>query len=142
VLCSQTTPRQTTITKQMCSNHAESKKINKLEDVFKHKKHLKIKKYGKCIPATLGDFVSECVHYNVNICRGKRVIKKINKKNGLTVVLSQLASSWELMDIILTMNLKQNFRLLTLTICYMRVDWKLGLELEGSFVVSNAPVWK
>ena len=70
---------------------------------------------------------------------GKGSLKKIN---GLTVVLSQLASSWELMDIILTINLKQKFRLLTLTICYMRVDWKLGLELEGSFVVSNAPVWK
>ena len=22
--------------------------------------------YGKCIPATLDDFASECVHYNVN----------------------------------------------------------------------------
>ena len=40
--------------------------------VFKHYKKL----YGKHIPATLDDFVSECVHYHVNICRGKRVIKK------------------------------------------------------------------
>ena len=61
-------------------NHAESKKKHKKtvrlyqgdfwEDVFKHYKKL----YGKCIPATLDDFASECVHYNVNICRGKRVI--------------------------------------------------------------------
>ena len=50
-------------------NHAESKK-NKTnwEDVFKHYKKL----YGKCIPATLADFASECVHYNVNICRGEK----------------------------------------------------------------------
>ena len=43
-------------------NHAESKKTF-WEDVFKHYKTL----YGKCIPATLDDFASECVHYNVNI---------------------------------------------------------------------------
>jgi len=36
--------------------------------------------------------------------------------NGLTVVLSQLASSWDIMDILLTMSLKQNFRLLTLLV--------------------------
>ena len=52
----------------------------------------------------------------------------------------------------LKMNLKQNVRLLTLTICYMShegilaaikdVQKKLGLELKESFVVNDAPVWK
>ena len=57
------------------------------DDVFKHYKKL----YGKCIPATLDDFASECVHYNVNICRGKRAI--FNKfVNGLTVVLPTLGT--------------------------------------------------
>ena len=31
------------------------------EDVFKHYKNL----YGKCTPATLDDFASECIHYNI-----------------------------------------------------------------------------
>ena len=30
--------------------------------------------YGKCFPATLDDFASECVLYDVNICKGKTVI--------------------------------------------------------------------
>ena len=38
-------------------------------DVFKHYKGMS----AKCIPVTFDDFVSECLHYNVNICRGKRV---------------------------------------------------------------------
>ena len=40
------------------------------EDVFKHYKKL----CGKCMPVTFDDFASECVHYNVNICRGKKII--------------------------------------------------------------------
>ena len=74
--------------------------------------HLNItnKLYGKCIPATFDDFALECVHYHVNICRGKRV----SFIKGLTVVLFQLANSWDILNILLTMNLKQNFGLLTL----------------------------
>ena len=39
-------------------------------DVFKHYKGMS----AKCIPVTFDDFVSEFLHYNVNICRGKRVV--------------------------------------------------------------------
>ena len=39
-------------------------------DVFKHYKKIS----AKCTPVTFDDFVSECLHYNVNICRGKRVV--------------------------------------------------------------------
>ena len=39
-------------------------------DVFKHYKKFS----AKCIPVTFDDLVSECLHYNVNICRGKRVV--------------------------------------------------------------------
>ena len=39
-------------------------------DVFKQYKKIS----GKCTPVTLDDFVSECLHYNVTICRGKRVV--------------------------------------------------------------------
>ena len=38
-------------------------------DVFKHYKKIS----AKCTPVTFDDFVSECLHYKVNICRGKRV---------------------------------------------------------------------
>ena len=38
-------------------------------DVFKHYKNIS----AKCTPETFDDFLSECLHYNVNICRGKRV---------------------------------------------------------------------
>ena len=71
--------------------------------------------------------------------------------NGLTVVFSQLANSWDLMDILLTMNLKQNVRLLTLFVIWgytvllaaiKDYQRKLGSELKGSFVVTDAPVWK
>ena len=36
-------------------------------DVFKHYKKIS----AKYLPVTFDDFVSECLHYNVNICRGK-----------------------------------------------------------------------
>ena len=39
-------------------------------DVFKQYKKIS----AKCTPANFDDFVSECLHYNVNICRGKRVV--------------------------------------------------------------------
>ena len=53
--------------------------------------------------------------YITTLCRGKRAIFLFFIfLNGLTVVLSQLANSWERMDILLIMNLKQDFRLLTL----------------------------
>ena len=41
-------------------------------DVFKHYKKIS----AKCTPVTFDDFVWECLHYkyNVNICRGKRVV--------------------------------------------------------------------
>ena len=102
---------------------------------------------GKCIPATFDDFALECVHYHVNICREKRVIFI----KGLTLVLFQLANSWDILNILLTMNLKQNVRLLTLFVIWgytvllaaiKDYQRKLGSELKGSFVVTDAPVWK
>ena len=39
-------------------------------DVFKHYKTFS----DKCIPVTFDDFVSECLHYNVHVCRGKKVV--------------------------------------------------------------------
>ena len=39
-------------------------------DVFKHYKKIS----AKYTPETFDDFVSECLHYNVNICRGKMVV--------------------------------------------------------------------
>ena len=65
------------------------------------------------------------------------------------MVLSQSANSWDLMDILLTMNLKKeedqivniNYLLyggiLPAIKDYQR---KLGLKLKGSFVVTDAPV--
>ena len=38
-------------------------------DVFKHYKKL----HGKRTLVTFDDFASECLHYNVNVCRGKGV---------------------------------------------------------------------
>ena len=46
-------------------------------DVFKHYKKL----CGKCTPVTFDDFASECLHYNVNVCRGKRVF--VSRMDGL-----------------------------------------------------------
>ena len=56
------------------------------------------------------------------------------KKNVLTVVLSQLANFWDLMDLLLTMNLKQNVRLLTITICYRGVYWLQLKITKGNWV--------
>jgi len=39
-------------------------------DVFKHYKRFA----SKCIPLSFSDFASECVHYNGNICRDKKII--------------------------------------------------------------------
>ena len=40
------------------------------KDVFKHYK----KKYTKCLPESMHDFVSECIHYNIDITIKKRVV--------------------------------------------------------------------
>ena len=39
-------------------------------DVFKHYRNL----CYRCVPVSFHDFASECLHYNINICRGKKVI--------------------------------------------------------------------
>ena len=85
------------------------------EDVFKHYK----KVCGKCMPVTFDDFASECVHYYVNICRGKK--NYFLSGNGLTVVLSQFGSCMAQTDISPTMNLRLNFIILTLIIYCMKV---------------------
>ena len=59
------------------------------------------------MPAALDDIVSEYVHYNVSMYRRTFFLSR----NWLTVRLSQVVNSWHLIDILLTMNLKQNFRL-------------------------------
>ena len=38
--------------------------------MFKHYKTLS----DKCTPVTFDDFVSECLHYNVHVCRGRKVV--------------------------------------------------------------------
>ena len=55
-------------------------------DVFKHYKKIS----AKCTPVTCDDFVSECLHYSVNICRGKRVVCIRNWMACGTVSLGQL----------------------------------------------------
>ena len=39
-------------------------------DVFKHYRNL----CYRCVPVSFHDFASERLHYNINICRGKKVI--------------------------------------------------------------------
>ena len=67
-------------------------KVKKKKNCGKMYLNITNKLYGKCIPATLDNFASECVCYNVNIHRGKRVIFI----KGLTVVLFQLANPWDI----------------------------------------------
>ena len=47
---------------------------------------------GKCTPVTSGDFVSECLHYNVNICRGRGVVCIGNWMDCGIISLGQLFS--------------------------------------------------
>ena len=49
-------------------------KVKKTKTFRKMYLNITKKLYGKCIPATLDDFASECVLYDVNICRGKTFI--------------------------------------------------------------------
>ena len=72
------------------------------------------------MPVTFDDFASECVHYDVKIRVGKRMIFFLSG-NELTVVLSQLDSCLAQMDISPTMNLRLNFIMLTLIIYCMKV---------------------
>ena len=71
-------------------------------DVFKHYKKIS----AKCTPVTFDDFVSECPHYSVNICRGKRVyVLEI----GWPVALFPWDILLVQMDTYHTMHSKQNF---------------------------------
>ena len=46
----------------------------------------------KCTPLTCDDFDSECLHYNVHVCRGRKVVVCI--ETGWTVALFQLTCFW------------------------------------------------
>ena len=78
--------------------------------------------YGKCIPTTLNDFASECVHYNVNIIsRGKELIFIKKWVDCCIVSIGQLQGP----NRYLTYNeFKTKFQAVSVnTICYTRAYW-------------------
>ena len=99
------------------------------------------------MPVTFDDFASECVHYNVNICRGKRIIFIRKWIDCGIISVGQLFGP----DGYLTYNkFKAKFHnvnsdyllyegVLSAIKCYQK---KLGIEWKNDFAVDNAPVWK
>ena len=90
------------------------------ENVYKH-----YKTSLKCTPLTFDFFFlsffffsAEYLHYNVNICRGEKIILS---EHGLTVELSQLGVFFARINIPLTVNLRKKCIMLTLIICCIKV---------------------
>ena len=58
-------------------------------DVVKHYRNL----CYRCVPVSFQDFASERLHYNINICRGKKVIKQLFWGWEQTIVLGLMYSN-------------------------------------------------
>ena len=82
-------------------------------DVFKHYKTIS----AECTPVTFDDFVLECLHYNVNICRGKRIVCIRNWMDCGIVSLGHLFGPHGYLS---TMNSKQNIPVSGLIVCCMK----------------------
>ena len=112
-------------------------------DVFKHYKKIS----AKCTPVTFDDFVSECLHYNVNICRGKRVVCIRNWMDCGIVSLGHLVGPHGYLSYnefkAKFPNVRTDFLLyegiLTAVKCYQR---RLGLAVKENFVIGDAFVWR
>ena len=112
-------------------------------DVFKHYKKIS----AKCTPVTFDDFVSECLHYNVNICRGKGVVCIRNWMDCGIVSLGHLVGPHGYLSYnefkAKFPNVRTDFLLyegiLTAVKCYQR---RLGLAVKENFVIGDAFVWR
>ena len=113
-------------------------------DVFKHYKKIS----AKCTPVTFDDFVSQCLHYNVNICRGKRVVCIRNWMDYGIVSLGHLAGPHGYLSYnefkAKFPNVKTDFfglfeGIMTAVKCYQR---RLGLDVKENFVIGDAFVWR
>ena len=112
-------------------------------DVFKYYKKIS----AKCTPVTFDDFVSECLHYNVNICRGKRVVCIRNWMDCGIVSLGHLVGPHGYLSYnefkAKFPNVRTDFLLyegiLTAVKCYQR---RLGLAVKENFVIGDAFVWR
>ena len=90
-------------------------------DVFKHYKKIS----AKCTPVTFDDFVSECLHYNVNICRGKRVVCFRNWMDCGIVSLGHLVGPHGY-----------------LSYNEFKAKFPKGLDAKENFVIGDAFVWR
>ena len=117
-------------------------------DVFKHYKKIS----AKCTPETFDDFVSECLHYNVNICRGKMVVCIRNWMDCGIVSLGHLVGPHGYLSysefkakfpnvgtVFLLLLLLLYERILTAVICYQR---RLGLDVKENSVIGDVFVWR
>ena len=105
------------------------------------------KKMSVCTPVTFDDFVSECLHYNVNICRGKRVVCIRNWMDCGIVSLGHFLGPHGYLSYsefkAQFPNVRTDFLLcegiLTAVKCYQR---RLGLDIKQNFVIGDAFVWR
>jgi len=96
----------------------------------------------KCTPVTFDDFVSECLHYNVHVCRGKKVVCIKRWMDCGFVSTGQLFGP----DGYLTYNTFRarfpnataDFLLYEVLSAIRGYQRKLGLDVEENFVVGDA----
>ena len=103
---------------------------------------------AKCTPVIFDDFVSECLHYNFNICRGKRVVCIRNCMDCGILFLGHLVGSHGYLAYnefkAKFPNVKTDFfglfeGIMTAVKCYQR---RLGLDVKENFVIGDAFVWR
>ena len=102
---------------------------------------------AKCAPVTFDDLVSECLHYNVNICRGKGGVCIRNWMDCVIVSLGHFLGPHGYLSYnefkAKFPNVKSYFLLyeeiLTAVKCYQR---RLGLDVKENFVIGDAFVWR
>eukprot|EP00916_Digyalum_oweni_P013462 GHVL01022105.1.p1 GENE.GHVL01022105.1~~GHVL01022105.1.p1 ORF type:complete len:329 (-),score=13.53 GHVL01022105.1:219-1205(-) len=112
-------------------------------DVFKHYK----KVCNKCIPSSFHDFVSECLFYNINICRDKKVLFLRSWAHCGIVSVGHLLKE----DGFLTYdefsrkypNVTVNFLLYQgIVRAVKKYQCKLEIDFCDNFVVSDPCVWQ
>lgn len=112
-------------------------------DVLKHYKKL----YGKCVPTTFDDFVSECLHYNANVCREKRVIHIKNWIDHGVVSLGHFfgPNGYLSYDDFKAKfpHVHVDFILYKGILCAIKsYQKKLNIDIEHDFVINDALVWR
>ena len=113
------------------------------KDVVKHYKKL----YHRCCPLNIDEFMSECIHYNVNITRDKKIVYiKDWIDNGIVLIRQLLGPHGEYLNFNDLTNqfphIKMNFLVYEgIITAIKKYQKKVNVELSVKFSCLDTKVW-